>query len=112
MDRASIDRDLELGGVLESPDDVQVGPIELRLKLVLGVERERVLYAQTTDRAERKAVDVLVLREVLSHAIRLAHRTHLDIAHGKPTDPARRRQVALLQRRRYPEDIGDVVEPV
>ena len=74
---------LELARVLQAADDVQVGAIELGLELVLAVERKRVPDAQAADRAERQPLDVLVLRQILRHAVGVASRTHRRIADGK-----------------------------
>ena len=99
--------------ILEPAHDVQVRAIELRLELVLGVERERVADAEAADRAERQPVDVLVLREVLRHAVGVAARPRCS---GSPTASAlifaAARQIALVQRRRDAEHVRDVVEAV
>ena len=67
----------------QAADDVQVGAIELGLEVVLAVEREDVAHAHAADRAERQAVDVLVLRQVLRHAIGVAARADRRVADGQ-----------------------------
>ena len=52
----------------------RVGPIELDLEDVLAVERKRVAHEHAADGAERQAVDVLVLRQVLPDAVGVAAR--------------------------------------
>jgi hypothetical protein len=50
--RLAIDRDLEVVGILQTAHDIEVRAIELRAELVFGVERERLLHAESADRAE------------------------------------------------------------
>jgi len=55
---------------------------------------------------------MLVLGKVLPDAVGLAARTRVRISHGQRTDLQRRPEVILLERRRKPEHIGNVVEAV
>ena len=57
--------------VLEAAQVAEVGPEEPHLKVVLAVQRERVPHEHPAHRAERQALDVLVLRQILAHAVRL-----------------------------------------
>ena len=78
---------------------------------VLAVDREVVLDGDAAARPERQVVadgSVLVHRAV--DGIDLGYRAHAGIAHDELADAARRGQVALDQRRRDGEDLGDVVE--
>ena len=106
----AVDRHFELARVLETADHVQVGAIELGLKVVFAVERKEVAHAQAAHGAERQPLDVLVLRQILRHAIGVAAGAQGGIAHGHGADAGRRREVALLQRGRHAEHVGDVVE--
>ena len=63
-------------------------------------------------RAERQAIDVLVLRQILRHAIGVAAGPRRAIADGERADRAGRREIALLQRRRHAQHVRDVVEAV
>ena len=110
VDWISIDRHLNVTRILKTANDVQVGAIQLRLDVVLAVHREDMADTDATQRAERKAVDVLILREVLRDAIRLAARPKTRVANGQRADCRSRRQIALLQRRRDAKHVGHVVE--
>ena len=72
MDPLAVDRELHLVRILQAAHDVQVGPIELHLEGVLAVERKRVANQDAADGAERQAVDVLILRQVLPDAVGVA----------------------------------------
>ena len=65
-----------------------------------------------TDRSERQSLEMLVLRQILADAIGFAHRPARWIADRQGADLCRGRQIALLQRRRHAQHVGDVVEPV
>src|SRR5262245_18335789 len=97
MHLAPVVRNLELAGILKPADDIQVGAIELRTELVLGIEAESLRDLQAADGAERESLDVLVLREILRHAIRVAARSQRRIAHRQAADATCRRQISLLQ---------------
>ena len=99
-------------GYCEAAHDVQVGAIELHLEGVLAVERERVTNLDAADGAERQAVEMLILREVLPNAVGVAAGRHARVADRQRADLLGRRQVALLQRRRHAEHVGDIVEAV
>ncbi len=76
---------------------------------VLGVDREVVTCSQAAARAERQALDVVVLRRVCRHAIRSLHRT-IDVAERHAADLAGGRQIRLEQRGRKRQGARLVVE--
>ena len=80
------------------------------LQVVLRVERECVADDDAAACAERKALDVRILREVAGHAIHGAIESNRRIADRQPADPGGRGHVSLDERRRDAEHIGDVVE--
>ena len=79
---------------------------------VLAVAREEVRDACSAQRAERHPVEVLILRHVAAHVIGVAQRAGFRVADRQLADLLRRGQIALLQRRRDVQRIGDVVEAV
>jgi hypothetical protein len=112
VDALAVDRDLDIVRVLESADDVEIRAVQLRLEHVVAVERERIAHRRPADRAERKPVDVLILRQVLADAEGVAAGRDIGIADGNGRNFHRRRDVFLLQRRGHAEYVRDVVEPV
>ena len=71
---------------------------------------EVVLHQHAAARAERQPFDVLVLRKIGPNAIGGRRRRDVHVAHGLPADVPGSRQIALHQRRRHAQDVGDVVE--
>ncbi len=63
-------------------------------------------------RAERHALERLVLAEITLHRVGDLRRRGVAFADGEPADLRRRGDVALEQRRRHAEHVGDVVEAV
>ena len=57
----TVDRDLELMGVLESANRLEVGPNQGHLKLIVPVQRERLTHAESADGPERQPFLVLTL---------------------------------------------------
>ena len=90
----------------------EIRAIELGLEHVVGVERERVAHGGSANRSERKPVDVLVLREVLADAERVAAGGKVGIADGHSRDLHGGGHVLFLQGRRDAEHVRDVVEAV
>jgi hypothetical protein len=80
------------------------------LQVVLGIERERVAHDDAAARAERKAFEVHVLREVAGNRVGDTIEADCRIANGESTDLRRRRRIPFDQRRRDTEHVGDVVE--
>ncbi len=112
MDPLAVDRELHVVRILEPAHDVQIRPIQLHLEGVLAVERKRMTNLNPADGAKRQAVEVLILRQILSNAVGLAARRDARVADRERADLLGRRQVALLQRRRDAEDVRDIVEAV
>ena len=79
---------------------------------VLAVDREVVRDGRAAARAERLAFERLVLAEIALHRVGDLRRRGVAFADGQPADLRRRRDVALEQRRRHAEHVGDVVEAV
>ena len=77
---------------------------------VLGVERQVGLDAEPAARAERQAVDALVLRQLLRELMDVDHDGRAQVADGEARDLLRRRDVALHDDGRDEQQIGDVVE--
>ena len=96
MHAPAVDGHLELGGIFETAHDVQIRSIQPGLEHVVAVERKIVADQQAADGSQRQAIDVLMLREVLAHAVRLASCLEIRIADREGADLARRRDVALL----------------
>ena len=90
MNALAVHRELHVVRVLEAAHDVEIRPIELGLEHVVGVERERVTHQSAADRAERQPVDVLILREVLADAERIAAGRNVGVADGAARDLASR----------------------
>ena len=110
VDPRTVDRNLELVRILETPHRAQVRSEQLHLELVLAVERQRRVDQDAADGAERESFDVLILRRVLSHAEHFAGRRGGRIAKGERADAFRSVQITLEEHRRHAEDIGVVVE--
>ena len=113
MHALAVDRDLDLVRVLEAAHDVQVGAIELDLEDVLAVERKRVAHEQCRRRC--RAAGLRCAGSATGPGERGTCRCPAPMS-GSPTASAliflRRRQIALLQRRRDAEHVGDIVEAV
>ena len=108
----AVDRDLELVRELQAghvADDVAQ---QEDVEFVVGVLREVVAEQQAAARAERQSLDVILLRVVGRHAVRLSRTTSRVGADGQAADLARRREVLLEQRRRDAQHARDVVEAV
>ncbi len=76
---------------------------------VFAVGREHVRHEHAATRAERHALDVIVLRRVLARAIHDQRRL-FRIAHCQAADLLCRGDVRLDERRRQPECASDVVK--
>ena len=87
-------------------DDVR----HLDLDGVLGVERQERRDREPAARAERQAVDALILRQLLGELMDVDHDRRPQVAHGEPRDLLGRRDVALHDDGRDEQQIGDVVE--
>ena len=93
---------------------------EIGAQNVLGVEREIVPNRNSAGRIERQIVahplesgrDRSLTAGFAARFERLFHRLHRRIADCQPGDLARRRQIAVQQRRRKRKDVAVVVEPV
>ena len=108
----AVDRDLELMRELEPGHVADDVPQQLDAEVVVGVLRKVVPEEQAAARAERQSLDVVLLRVVGRNAIGQRRTTSLSNADRQAADLARGRQVLLEQRRRDPQNVGDVVEPV
>ena len=108
----AIHRDFDLVGIVHAADVAEVGRLEVDLERVLGVEREHAAHQHAPDGPERQPFDVLVLRQVLANPVGVADGTDPRIAHRERADLSRRRQIALLQRRRDTQHVGNIVETV
>ena len=79
---------------------------------VLAVHREVVRDGGAAARAERLARQRLVLAEIALDRVGDLGRRGVALADGQAADFGRRRDVALEQRRRHAQHVGDVVEAV
>ena len=79
-------------------------------KLVLAIDRKGVRRAHPAHRAERHALELLPLRQVLPYGVGLAAGADARVADGHRADLARRGEIRLQQRRRAALRVGDVVE--
>ena len=61
--------------------------------------------------ADRQPFDVTILREIAADFVGRRERTEVGVADGQPADLPRRADVALDERRRGAQHVGDVVEP-
>ena len=97
-----------------SPADAARGRRRSRptdLNVVLGVERERVLDQHAAARAERQALDVLVLRQLARRRVRRLCRGRRAIADGQAADlQRRRRRIPGSAQAIRVSALGDVVE--
>ena len=87
-------------------------PVRQDLEDVLRVLGEVVVDHHSAAGAERQPLHAAVLAQVGGDAEGLGRRRRHRRRHRESADLARRRQVALHQRRRDAEDAGDVVEAV
>src|SRR5436190_14763619 len=79
-------------------------------ELVLGVQGKRVLEKKTTPGSERQAFDVPILREAAGSGISDLGWDERAVADGSTADFHRRGHIALNERRRHAQRVGDVVE--
>src|SRR5262249_10068586 len=114
--QAGLDREADLEWIDFGFFAASLNPGEADLEDVFGVDREVVRDGHAGARVERQVfAQLLVARRFVRIAFRvvdLLGRLQREIADGAAADPARRRQVAIEQRRRGREHRGDVVEAV
>src|SRR5215471_7685558 len=97
---------------VESAHDVQVGPIQFGLQDILAIQWKVMTDLSAADRSQRQALDVLVLRHVLTDTIDRPIRAHPRIANCQGADFYGGRYVTFLQSRRQSERVRDVIEAV
>ncbi len=107
----AVDRDLHLN-VANGPAEEQPGrlAVQQQLELVLAVGREVVRDDRAAARAERRALDAILLRLRSRHVVRRRGRIGRRIADRDAAHVRRRAHVALHHRRRRRLHVGDVVE--
>jgi hypothetical protein len=103
--RLAVEGDVDVHGAEEPAASAAA-----QAELVLGVEREVVGDQQAAAGTERQPFDVLVLGQPAGRRIGDLGGSGAAIAHGLAADLHRRAHVALDQRRRHRERLGDVVE--
>jgi hypothetical protein len=102
LDRLSIECQIDAAaGTRATPAEREV---------VLGIEWERVVNQHAATRAQRKSLDVTVLREATWRRERDLCGAHRSIADGETADLHRRRHVALNERGRRGERFREIVE--
>ncbi len=84
--------------------------LELHAHDVLGIEREVAIGEQAAARTERQAFDLFVLRLLQRQPVDVDHDRHVGIADGEPAQLARRFEIALHDRGRHEQEVGDIVE--
>jgi hypothetical protein len=112
MNPFSVDRDLDLVRMLDAAHVAEIRAIEAGLELILAVEGKEMAHERPADRAERQPFDMLVLGEILPHAVRLGRRTLVHVTDSELADLLGRGEVTLLKRWRDAENVGNVVEAV
>src|SRR5262249_16298592 len=113
LDALTVERDLKhfpFGRTAEHLSKAQL--LQRQFEEIFAVEREVMAYRRAAARSHGKAVDGAGLREVSFYGVRHVKRTDFRIAYSYAADLRRRRHVALEQRRRNPEHVGDVIEAV
>ena len=87
--------------------------LQLDADLVLAVRREVMSDGRAATRAEwLRFAHAIALQQGLRHGVGLHRRADRGVPHRKTTDLSGRRHVALEQRRRQRQHVGDVVEAV
>ncbi len=86
VDSLTINARLHLLRIVESTQVAEVRLLETNAELVLAVEREAMGHRESTDGSERQPLEVLVLRQVLTHAIGLGDSSARRIANGERAD--------------------------
>ena len=85
--------------------------MQLDVDNVLAIHRETVPDDRAAARTERQLLaHALLLPEGLGHRVGLARRPHGARSDSLAADPARGKQVAFHQERRYRQYFGDVIE--
>ena len=113
LDQRAVDAHVELLRRAETADVVGIRALQSQPDRVLAVHRKAVAYRDAAARAERQVLaepPVLVQEQGYAVRVHACHRRRHP--HRETTDPARRRQVALEERRRDRQDRGHVVEAV
>jgi hypothetical protein len=87
--------------------------LQVDRNLVFRVHRETMANCSAATRANRRifAHAIELLERALNCVGLILHR-HRGIAHSRAADLACRRQLALLQERRYRQHVSDIVEAV
>ena len=105
-DLLAVDRDVESGAASTTRTHAAA-----HSELVLGVQGKRVLEKKTAPGAERQAFDVAILREAAGSRVSDLGGDERAVADGSTADFHRRGHIALNERRRHAQRVGDVVEP-
>ena len=113
LDALTVERDFKhfaFGRAAEHLSEAQL--LKRQFEEIFAVERKIMAYRRAAARSHRKASDGASLREVAFYGVRHVKRTDFRIAYGHAADLCGRRHVALEQRRRNPEHVGDIIEAV
>ena len=111
-DSLAVQADLELVRLAQASNRVYDRSQQAHADDVLAVEGKPVTHGDAAPRAERQAVEVIVLGQYRRHEIGRDGRTDRRAADGQAADAPGRPEVALEQQRRHAQRVGDVVESV
>ena len=96
-DSLAVDADFELMRIFQ-PRDVPDDVLQQRhRKIVLAIQREVVLDESAAPRAQRQALNMILLSEIRGDLVDLAYRRDGRVAHCQRTDLARGRHILLQQ---------------
>src|SRR5215471_1053440 len=99
----TVDNDLELLGLARRSG-------KFDLYEIFAFDGELAMDCQTASRAERQAIDAGVLRLLVRYPIPVHHHRCIRVADGEPADLLSGFEIALHCRRRYKQQVRDIVE--
>ena len=106
----SIHADLDLMGIFHAAHQIESIAPQPKLDHVFGIQRKVVAHQNAAAGAERQPFDMLVLRKIGANAVGGRLRGDVHVAHRLAADIPGSRKITLHQRRRHPENVGDIVE--
>ena len=101
---------LDLVRIFHSAHQIESVAPQTNLDHVLAIHREVMPDQNSAPRSRRQSFYMLVLRKIGTNPVRCRGRCHVRVSNRQPADVPGRRQVAFHQRRRNPQDVGDVIE--
>ena len=112
QDTFAVEHQLHLMPFVHASGGIQVRAVQPYLEVVFTIDGKCVPRGHAAKRAQREALEVLVLRQVLADRVRVAANADAGIADRDRADLPRGGEIRLQQRRRTAKRVGHVVESI